>query len=217
MAVVAEAKRRSPSAGAIAPQLDPVRYAVACAAGGARAISVLTEPTGFGGSLADLVAVSEALEAPVVRKDFLLDEAQLFESHVAGASAVLLIVRIMSDRELRNLVDAGARLGLGTLVEAHDGPELDRLLSLPVAPTAIGINARNLSTFEVDLGLVERLIGRVPREVPAVAESGVGHPADVRPLAAAGADAVLVGSAVARSSDPEAVVRELAGVPRRGR
>lgn len=217
VAVVAEAKRRSPSAGEIAGGLDPARYAASCVAGGARALSVLTEPSGFGGSLDDLGTVSAAVVVPVLRKDFLLEEAQLAESRAAGASAVLLIVRVLADRQLAHLVGAAGRYGLGTLVEAYDEPDLDRALSLPVAPTAIGINARDLSNFRVDLARVGGLVGRVPPEVAAVGLSGVATVADVESLAAAGADAVLVGTAVARAPDPEALVRTLAGVRRRGR
>jgi len=217
VAVVAEVKRRSPSAGEIALGIDPARYGASCVAGGARAISVLTEPSGFGGSLGDLTAVSHAVDVPVLRKDFLLDDAQLAESRAAGASAVLLIVRILADDQLGRLVAAAERYALGTLVEAHDARDLDRALSLSVAPTAIGVNARDLRSFQVDVRRVETLVGRVPREVAAVALSGVTRVADVESLAAAGADAVLVGTAVARAPDPEGLVRALAGVPRHGR
>jgi indole-3-glycerol phosphate synthase len=213
--LIAEVKRRSPSAGAIREALDPVAHALAYVAGGAVAISVLTDAPHFGGSLADLEAVARAVRVPVLRKDFILDDLQLLEARAAGASAVLLIVRALADRELVALAGAARELGLGILVEAHDEGELERALA--VQPSAVGINSRDLDSLAVDLAVAERLLARVPAAVPAVAESGIETRADVERLARAGADVVLVGTSVARAANPERAVRALVGVKRRGR
>jgi indole-3-glycerol phosphate synthase len=213
--VIAEVKRRSPSAGAIAEHLDPVSHAAAYARGGAVAISVLTDEAYFGGSLEDLERVVREVPCPVLRKDFILDELQLLEARVAGASAILLIVRAMDAQRLRELVRVARDLGLGVLVEAHDDAELDT--AVMAGPTAVGVNSRDLATFAVNHGAAERLVARVPPGVPAVAESGIEARGDVERFAAAGADLVLVGTSVARAADPAAAVRALCGVPRRGR
>jgi indole-3-glycerol phosphate synthase len=213
--VIAEVKRRSPSAGAIREDLDPVGHARAYERGGAVAISVLTDAAHFGGSLDDLARVVEAVSLPVLRKDFILDELQLLEARAAGASAVLLIVRAVSVEQLGALARAARGHALAVLVEVHSEAELDRALA--VEPTAVGVNSRDLATFAVDLGGAERLLASVPAPVPAVAESGIETRADVARLAAAGADLVLVGAAVARASDPAAAVRGLGGVVRSGR
>jgi indole-3-glycerol phosphate synthase len=213
--VIAEVKRRSPSAGAIREDLDPVAHARAYAQGGAVAISVLTDELHFGGSLDDLARVASAVAVPVLRKDFILDELQLYEARAAGASAVLLIVRALTPDGLRALARAARDQGLGVLVEVHSADELE--VALGVDPTAVGVNSRDLATFAVDLGRAERLVGLVPGGVPAIAESGIETRADVERMAAAGADLVLVGTSVARTADPEAAVRGLTGVVRRGR
>jgi len=213
--VIAEAKRRSPSAGAIREDLDPVAHARAYERGGAAAISVLTDERHFGGTLDDLSSVARCVSVPVLRKDFILDELQLYEARAAGASAALLIVRALPPDRLRALASAARGLALGVLVEVHSEAELD--LALAVEPAAVGVNSRDLATFAVDLGLAERLLARVPAGVPAVAESGIETRADVERMAAAGADLVLVGTSVARRADPEQAVRELVGVPRKGR
>jgi len=213
--VIAEVKRRSPSAGVIRADLDPVAYARAYEAGGAVAISVLTEEAHFGGSLADLERVAGAVSLPVLRKDFVVDELQLLEARAAGAAMVLLIVRALRDPDLRRLAERARGLGLATLVEAHDRGELERALA--VTPTAVGVNNRDLDTFVTDLRVAERLVPEIPSGVLAVAESGIESRGDVERAAAAGADLVLVGGAVARSDGPEAAVRGLCGVARRGR
>ena len=213
--VIAEVKRRSPSAGDIRADLDPVRHAQAYQAGGAVTISVLTEEAHFGGSLDDLERVTRAVTIPVLRKDFIVDELQLLEARAAGASLVLLIVRALTDAELGGLAGAAKGLGLATLVEAHDRSELDRALA--VSPTAVGINNRDLSTFATDLKVAEALIPVVPRGILAVAESGIDERSAVERAAAAGADLVLVGEAVARATDPAEAVRALSGVTRRPR
>ena len=213
--VIAEVKRRSPSAGAIREDLDPVAHARAYEQGGATAISVLTDERHFGGTLDELSRVARCVSVPVLRKDFILDELQLYETRAAGASAALLIVRALAPERLRALAGAARGLALGVLVEVHSEAELD--LALAVDPAAVGVNSRDLGTFAVDLALAERLLARVPAGVPAVAESGIETRADVERMAAAGADLVLVGTSVARSGDPAEAVRALTGVRRQGR
>jgi indole-3-glycerol phosphate synthase len=213
VSVIAEVKRRSPSAGRIAPGLDPAAHARSYVAGGARAISVLTEGPHFGGSLADLAAVRAAVPVPILRKDFIVDTVQVFESRAAGASAILLIARVLTNRELRDLAGLARDLSLGTLVEIHHEEELDRALA--AEPDALGINSRDLETFEVDLRTVERLLPRVPHDIVAVAESGLATRDDILTVAEWGADAVLVGGAVAGSAQPDRAVAGLVGCPRR--
>ena len=213
--VIAEVKRRSPSAGAIREDLDPVAHARAYTQGGAVAISVLTDELHFGGSLEDLARVASAVPVPVLRKDFILDELQLYEARAAGASAVLLIVRALSSDGLRALARAARDQRLGVLVEVHSAGELEQALG--VDPTAVGVNSRDLATFTVDLAAAERLVALVPGAVPVIAESGIATRADVERMASAGADLVLVGTSVAGNADPEAAVRGLTGVRRVGR
>lgn len=215
VAVIAEIKRRSPSAGAIAESLSPAAHARAYASGGAAAISVLTEESYFGGSLADLDQVREAVALPLLRKDFILDELQLYEARAHGASAVLLIARALEPSHLRDLAQAAQALGLVPLVEVHDLEELDRALA--VGPGAVGVNARDLDTFRVEVPRIEPLLRAVPAGIAAIAESGLSRREDVERVAAWGADAVLVGSAIAAAADPEAAVRGITGVTRQGR
>src|SRR5216117_3137190 len=213
--VIAEVKRRSPSAGAIREDLDPASHAAAYVRGGAVSISVLTDELHFGGSLDDLAQVVSAVPVPVLRKDFILDELQLYEARAAGASAVLLIVRALTSDGLRVLARAACDQRLGVLVEVHSVSELE--LALGVDPTAVGVNSRDLATFAVDLGRAEQLVALVPGGVPVIAESGIATRADVERMAAAGADLVLVCTSVAGNADPERAVRELTGVRRMGR
>ena len=215
--VIAEVKRRSPSAGAIHESLDPVAHARAYAAGGAVGISVLTEPSFFGGSLDDLRQVAAAVPLPVVRKDFLLEELQVIEARAAGAAAVLIIVRILEPRRVRALVRAAHDQGLAALVEVHTAGELETAVA--AGATLIGVNSRDLDSFTIDRDAADRLLAQVPGDMVAVAESAIAGRSDVERVAAAGADHVLVGTAVARLADPQAAVRGLAGVvrqPRRG-
>jgi indole-3-glycerol phosphate synthase len=149
---------------------------------------------------------------PVLRKDFIIDELQILEARAAGASAVLLIVRVLTPDRLKALAAAAASQELGTLVEVHTAAELEAALA--VRPTAVGVNARDLTTFTVDLRGAENVVARVPAEIPVVAESGIEGRGDVERLAAAGADFVLVGTSLARRSDPETAVRALTGVGR---
>ncbi|MFN9424437.1 indole-3-glycerol phosphate synthase TrpC, partial [Gemmatimonas sp.] len=198
--------------GAIAPGLDARVQAAAYVAGGAAAISVLTEPTRFGGDLADLRAVSHAVPVPVIRKDFLVHPVQLWEARAAGASAALLIVRSLSPDALPRLMDAAAAAGLATLVEVRTLGELDRALA--AGASVIGVNNRDLETLVIDPATAPTLVPCIPAECIAVAESGLRTPGDLAPAAAAGADAVLVGSAISAAADPAAEVRALAGVAR---
>jgi indole-3-glycerol phosphate synthase len=211
--VIAEVKRASPSKGPIAPGLDAADQARAYVRGGAAAISVLTEPTRFGGTLADLEAVSRAVEAPAIRKDFLVHPVQLWEARAAGASAALLIVRALSPDELARMMDAASEAGLATLVEIRDLGELERALA--VNATVIGVNNRNLETLVIDPATAPAVIPFIPASCIAVAESGMRTVDDVAPAAAAGADAILVGSAISAAADPAENVRLLAGVSRR--
>jgi indole-3-glycerol phosphate synthase len=205
--VIAEVKRASPSAGAIAAGLDAVAQARRYQAAGAAAISVLTDGPGFGGSLADLVAVRAAVTIPVLRKDFTVDAWQLAEGRAAGADAALLIVAALPGDQLRRLHDRCRELGLQALVEVHDAAEVERALA--VGATIVGVNNRDLHTFQVDLSTSERLVPGLPPLVKGVAESGVRTAADARRLRAAGAPNLLVGEALVRAPDPGALLREL--------
>jgi indole-3-glycerol phosphate synthase len=213
--VIAEVKRRSPSKGSINPGLDAGRQAVAYERGGAAAISVLTEPSRFGGSTDDLVEVVAAVRVPVLKKDFHVHPVQLLEAKALGASAALLIVRALSPEQLQAL-SAGAReIGLETIVEIRDEAELERALAAHAR--IIGINNRNLETLEIDTATSRRLLPLIPAHVVAVAESGMRTVGDIEAVARAGADAVLVGSFISAAPDPIAAVRELSGVTRAGR
>lgn len=217
VAIIAEIKRRSPSKGWINPSIAAPAQAQAYETGGAAAISVLTEPDHFGGSARDLEEVGAAVGIPLLKKDFHVDPVQLLEARALGAAAALLIVRAVSPALLRSLVTTATEIALPVLLEVRDERELD--VALDCGARIIGINNRNLETLEIDATRAERLLGRVPSEVVAVAESGVTSRADVDRVAAAGADAVLVGSSISASSDPAAAVRALTGVARvaRGR
>ncbi len=215
VAVIAEVKRRSPSKGTINDAIDAAPRATAYADGGAAAISVLTEPERFGGSLSDLRAVSAAVDVPVLRKDFIVDALQLHEAVRAGAAAVLLIARALEPSHAADLAAEAATLGLDVLFEVRDERELARAVA--VAGCVVGVNTRNLETLAVDPAVGERLLPLVPRDRVAVYESGVASRADVERAAATGADAVLVGSALSSHTDGAAAVAALAGVARRAR
>ena len=204
LSLIAEVKRRSPSKGPLADIADPAALAAAYHAGGADAISVLTEQRRFGGSLEDLRAVRAAVPTPVLRKDFIVTDYQLLEARAAGADLVLLIVAALDDPSLRDLHDRAHDLGLTVLTEVHDEAEVDRALA--VGADLVGVNARDLTTLEVHPGTFERLATRLPPDVVKVAESGVGGPGDARHYAACGADVVLVGEALVRDGDPRAAV-----------
>ena len=214
VAVIAEVKRASPSKGDINPGLDLASRVKAYEAGGAAAISVLTEPARFAGSTEDLVLAHKSVSLPLLKKDFHVSALQLFEARAIGASAALVIVRAVPPALLHDLMSVGADIGLEILVEVRDERELELALSLNA--NLIGVNNRNLETLEIDAGTSVRILPLVPRGVVAVAESGVKSAADVKRVAAAGADAVLVGSELSGSSDPESAVRSLTGVIRTG-
>jgi indole-3-glycerol phosphate synthase len=213
--VIAEVKRRSPSRGEINTQLDPAARARDYQRGGAAAISVLTEPTHFAGSEDDLVQVRDAVELPVLRKDFIVDEAQILEARAWGASAVLLISRALPHAQLVELTQAAREWGLEPLVEVRTEQELEAAVGAEAR--VIGVNSRDLETLEVNPDAIDRLVPRVPRHVVAVAESGMRTVDDVARAALAGADAVLVGSSLSEALDAVAAVRALVGVARRSR
>jgi indole-3-glycerol phosphate synthase len=215
VALIAECKRRSPGAGAIRPDLDPAALARRYATAGARALSVLTDETYFGGTLADLEVARSTTVLPVLRKDFTLDPVHVIEARAAGADAVLLIVRILGDAELRSLHAEAIALGMEVLVEVHDRAELARALDL--GASIIGINNRDLSTFRTDLATTLALLDEVPDDVTVVSESGIRDRADVDRLGEGGVDAVLVGETLLRAPDPGRVAEQLASVPRRER
>jgi indole-3-glycerol phosphate synthase len=211
LAVIAEIKRRSPSKGALAPDLDPALTAGRYAAGGAAALSVLTDGPYFDGSLADLAAARAAVALPVLRKDFTLDPLQVVEARAAGADAVLLITAALPDDALlADLAATTAGLGLAALVEVDDEAGLER--ALRAGATLVGVTNRNLRTFGEDLSTAERLAAHIPAEVVSVAESAIRSPADAQRMAEAGFDAVLVGEALVMAADPEAAVALLAAV-----
>lgn len=209
-ALIAEVKRRSPSKGELATIADPAALARAYAAGGAAAISVLTEQRRFAGSLADLDAVRAAVGIPVLRKDFVVTPYQVAEARAHGADLVLLIVAAVEQPLLADLAAQVAQYGMTALVEVHDEAELERASSIASAGTLlIGVNARDLRTLQVDRRVFARLRPLVPPGALAVAESGVRGPADIVEYALAGADAVLAGEACVSGADPTATVREL--------
>ena len=205
--IIAECKRRSPSRGILRVQYDPAAHAVAYAAAGAAAISVLTEPTFFDGSSEHLAAVRRAVGLPLLRKDFIITDYQLHEAAALGADAILLIVGALSDGELRRLHDVALSLGLAALVEVHDRTELAR--ALEAGARIVGVNSRNLRTLQVDLQVVEGLAGEIPNDVVAVAESGIQAVDDVRRLSGLGYDAFLVGERLIAQDDPGAALRTL--------
>ena len=220
VAVIAEIKRASPSRGPLADIPDPAALASAYVRGGAAAISVLTEPAHFSGSLDDLAAVAAAVDVPVLRKDFIVDEYQILQARAAGAAAVLLIVVALEQDALVSLLEAAQRAGLDALLEAHDELEVTRAAGayeaagVPGRPV-IGVNARDLTTLTVDSDRFSALRGAVPDGAIAVAESGIRTPSDVQRLTTDGADAVLVGESVATADDPAAAVEALVAAGRR--
>ena len=205
--VIAEVKRSSPSKGSLAAIDDPAQLAQAYERGGARCISVLTEQRRFGGSLEDLSAVRAAVDVPVLRKDFIVTSYQLWEARAHGADLALLIVAALEQPALVSLVERAESIGLLPLVEVHDAQEVAR--AVDAGAKVIGINARDLRTLKVDLGVFERVAPAIPEGVVRIAESGVKSPQDLLAYAAAGADAVLVGEALVTQSDPAAAVQDL--------
>ena len=208
--VIAEVKRASPSRGALARIPDPALLARQYAEGGACAISVLTEERRFDGSLADLEAVRAAVTVPVLRKDFIAEPYQVFEARAAGADLVLLIVAALDDASLHHLHALIIDLGMTPLVETHDADEVRR--AVDVGASVIGVNARDLSTFELDRDLFGRLAPSIPDGTVRIAESAVSRVADVEHYRRAGADVVLVGEALVIDGDPVATLNEFLAV-----
>jgi indole-3-glycerol phosphate synthase len=214
--VLAEIKRASPSAGPIRPGADPAAIAVAYAAAGAAAISVLTDRDFFDGDLGFLGQVRAAVDVPLLRKDFVLERYQIAEARAAGADAVLLIAAILPDaasggEDLAALIGYAADLGMDALVEAHDVAEADRAIA--AGATLIGVNHRDLGTFTIDMTLTAQIAPRVPSTAVLVGESGIRTAADIAALGAVGAHAVLVGESLMRADDPGAALRALLGAP----
>ncbi len=207
VAVIAEVKRASPSKGALAAIADPAALAMDYEAGGASVISVLTEPRRFGGSLEDLAAVHQAVQVPVLCKDFIVSSYQLWEARVHGADMVLLIVAALEQNALVSLAERAVSIGLVPLVEVHTESEVHR--AIDAGARVIGVNARNLATLEVDRAVFARLAPLVPDGVIKIAESGIRGPHDLLAYAAAGADAVLVGESLVTGKDPRTAVADL--------
>jgi indole-3-glycerol phosphate synthase len=205
--VIAECKRRSPSKGVLAADYDPVRIAAQYEQGGAAAISVLTEPTFFDGTLDHLAAVRAGVRLPLLRKDFLVDDYQLFEARAAGADAVLLIVAALAQKDLVALQKRAWELGLATLVEVHDEAELTR--AVDSGARIVGVNNRNLRTLKVDVEASDRLAARLPRSVIGVSESGLKSRAELERLASAGYRAFLIGERFMTDADPAGALRQL--------
>jgi indole-3-glycerol phosphate synthase len=207
MSVIAEVKRRSPSKGDLAPDLEPAVLAKAYADGGADCLSVLTDTEFFGGSADDLAAARVAVDLPVLRKDFTVAEADVYDARAMGADAILLIVAALTAAELSTLRLLAQELEMASLVEVHDEDELQR--ALDAGAKLVGVNRRDLRTFEVDRARAERLAEAMPPGVVKVAESGIRDVDDVSRLAASGYDAILVGESLVTSPDPAAAVRTL--------
>jgi indole-3-glycerol phosphate synthase len=207
LGVIAEIKRASPSKGPLAPDLDPAQLAVAYQTGGAACVSVLTDGQFFSGSPDDLAAARAAITGPVLRKDFTVSVADIYDARIMGADAVLLIVAALGPSELHELYDAATDLGLAALVEVHDEAEAERALGIGAG--IIGINQRDLVTFEVDTDRAVRVARSLPDTTVRVAESGIGGADDVPLLRDAGFDAILVGESLVRSGDPAGAVAQL--------
>ncbi len=209
MSLIAEIKRASPSKGPLAPNLDAASLAKTYEHSGASAISVLTETEYFKGSLNDLECVREVVSVPVLRKDFIIDSYQVWEARASGADMVLLIAAAMATDDLARLYKTIVHMAMTPLIEVHNQQELEPVLELD--PKLIGINNRNLADFSVNLETTLELLSLIPNNKLVVSESGIHTKDDVKLLESSGVDAVLVGEALVRSSDPEAKIRELIG------
>jgi len=208
LAVIAEMKQRTPSMGVLSEHYRPADLAASYTRGGAAALSVLTQEASFGGSLAHLEAARASTDLPILRKDFITDPHQVLEARAAGADAVLLIVAALDSSGLRDLLAAARDRGLAALVEVHDEREAETAAT--AGARLIGVNHRDLNTFDIDLGLTERLRSHIPSDALVVAESGIHGAADARRMREAGASAVLVGELLMRAADPAECIRELA-------
>jgi indole-3-glycerol phosphate synthase len=209
VSVIAEVKRSSPSKGALASIGDPAGLAATYEEAGAQVVSVLTEQRRFGGSLADLDAVRKAIDLPILRKDFMVDEYQFYEARAHGADVVLLIVAALSKNQLEDYFHLSTELGMRSLIEVHTNDELER--ALDISPEIIGVNSRNLKTLEVDARAFAELIPQIPSSIARVAESGISTREDVVFAQECGATAILVGEALVRSESPSVAINQLLG------
>ena len=209
MSVIAEVKRSSPSKGALASIGDPAGLAATYEEAGAQVVSVLTEQRRFGGSLADLDAVRKAIDLPILRKDFMIDEYQFYEARAHGADVVLLIVAALSKNQLEDYFHLSTELGMRSLIEVHTNDELER--ALDISPEIIGVNSRNLKTLEVDSRAFAELIPQIPSSIARVAESGISTREEVVFAQECGATAILVGEALVRSESPSVAINQLLG------
>ena len=209
MTIIAEVKRSSPSKGALATIENPASLAARYEVAGAAVVSVLTEKRRFGGSLEDLVAVRSAIEIPILRKDFMVDEYQFYEARAHGADVVLLIVAALSKNQLKDYYDLATELGMAVLVETHTEQEIEDAMA--INPRIVGVNARNLKTLDIDLTAFARLLPMIPTDVIRVAESGISQRSEVEIAQAAGAQAILVGETLVKSGDPREAIDQLLG------
>jgi indole-3-glycerol phosphate synthase len=209
MSVIAEVKRSSPSKGALATITDPAGLAAQYEEAGAQVVSVLTEQRRFGGTLADLDAVRKAIDLPILRKDFMVDEYQFYEARAHGADVVLLIVAALSKNQLEDYFHLSTELGMRSLIEVHTNDELER--ALEISPEIIGVNSRNLKTLEVDARAFAELIPQIPSTIARVAESGISTREEVMFAQECGATAILVGEALVRSGSPSVAINQLLG------
>jgi indole-3-glycerol phosphate synthase len=209
MSVIAEVKRSSPSKGALSAITDPAGLAARYEEAGAHVVSVLTEQRRFGGSLADLDAVRKAIDLPILRKDFMVDEYQFYEARAHGADLVLLIVAALSKNQLEDYFHLATELGMRSLIEVHTHDELER--ALEISPDIIGVNSRNLKTLDVDARAFSELIPQIPSNIARVAESGISTREEVAFAHECGATAILVGEALVRSGSPSVAINQLLG------
>ena len=209
ISVIAEVKRSSPSKGALAPITDPAGLAASYAEAGAAVISVLTEQRRFGGTLADLDAVRRAVDLPILRKDFMVDEYQFYEARAHGADVILLIVAALSKNQLDDYFHLSKELGMRALIEVHTPGELES--ALEISPEIVGINSRNLKTLDVDAQAFAELLRQIPNSIARVAESGISTRSDVEFAHENGATAILVGEALVRSGNPNVAMAQLLG------
>jgi indole-3-glycerol phosphate synthase len=209
ISVIAEVKRSSPSKGELAPISDPAGLAATYEEAGAHVVSVLTEQRRFGGSLADLDAVRKAIDLPILRKDFMVDEYQFYEARAHGADVVLLIVAALSQNQLEDYYHLSTELGMRSLIEVHTNDELER--ALEISPEIIGVNSRNLKTLDVDTRAFAELIPQIPSTIARIAESGISTREEVVFAQECGATAILVGEALVRSGSPSVAINQLLG------
>ena len=209
-AIIAEVKRKSPSRGVLREDFDPIMMASIYEKNGAAAVSVLTDREFFGGSDSDLVGIRREVGLPLLRKDFIIDASQIFESRMLGADAILLIARILDEGSLKSFLETAGSLGLSALVEVHDRADVGKALA--AGAEIIGINNRNLATFSTDIRTTLDLLEVIPRGKIVVSESGINSRHDIELLASAGAHAFLIGEALVKEADPAAKLRELMGL-----